>query len=166
MINMQTDIKLLSDYLSRTVSDKIRLISILDRKANIMLVLIGVVLSLFFNTFFLNRAVNAMQALIIITPFIVSGYFAFLTLYPRTRKTNEIKSLINYQTARNANLKEWEKIFDRDAEKVIINDYISNIKALSQIIQSKIRVLKLSYGFLAIAILIKIIIEFPVYMNL
>lgn len=160
---MKTDPKLVSDYLSRTLTDKMRLITLLDRKANIMIVLIGVVLSLFFNTFFLNKTVNMWQALIIITPFIISGYFSFLTLYPRTRRTEGEKSLANYRIAKDANVNEWVKMFDKDSEKIIIEDYVANIKALSQIINSKIKVLKLSYTFLAIAILVKIAIEFPIY---
>ncbi len=161
---MKTDTKLLSDYLSRSIAENQNLIRLIDTKANIIIALIGVILSLFFNIFISRGIINIMQIYLVLIPFIVSGLFAFLSLYPRIGKQSG-DSLLSFHGADKASTEQWTRRFEGDYNKGIIEDYINNIKAVSNIIRRKISYLRLSYIFLAIAVLIKVIFELIIWIS-
>ncbi|NCO11558.1 hypothetical protein CO038_00385 [Candidatus Pacearchaeota archaeon CG_4_9_14_0_2_um_filter_39_13] len=156
---MQRDVRPLSEYLGRSYSENQNLIRLADTKANIIIALIGVILSLFFS--FLNNFGELPMNLLIITllPFIASGYFAFLTLYPRGAKASGKQSLLYYKDAMSMDVdKTASKMKNFDFED-ITKDYLANIKALSRIVNAKFRNLRISYSLFAIAILVKLIVE-------
>ena len=156
---MQRDVRPLSEYLGRSYSENQNLIRLADTKANIVIALIGVILSIFFS--FLNNFGELPMNLLIITliPFIASGYFAFLTLYPRGAKASGKQSLLYYKDAMSMDVaKTRKKMMDFDY-KDIAEDYLINIKALSRIVHSKFRNLRISYSLFVIAILVKLIVE-------
>jgi len=156
---MQRDVRPLSEYLGRSYSENQNLIRLADTRANIIIALIGVILSLFFS--FLNNFGELPMNLLIITllPFIASGYFAFLTLYPRGAKASGKQSLLYYKDAMSMDVdKTASKMKNFDFED-ITKDYLANIKALSRIVNAKFRNLRISYSLFAIAILVKLIVE-------
>lgn len=161
---MKTDTKLLSDYLSRSIAENQNLVRLIDTKANIIIVLIGVILSLFFNTFISKGLINIMQIYLILIPFLVSGFFAFLSIYPRTGKQNK-DSLLSFYGAGKTSTEQWVKRFEGDYGKAIMQDYVDNIKAVSNIIKRKISYIRLSYIFLALAIIIKVIFELIIWIK-
>ncbi len=156
---MKTDMKLLSDYLTIAYSENQNLIRLADTKANIVLVLIGVILSLFFN-FFRSFATFSMPLIIIvIVPFLVSGYFAFLTLYPRAMRASGRNSLLYFKDTLSIDANKLLTKMKRWNNDDVISDYLNNTKSLAVIIEQKFKYLRYSYTFLAIAVLVKLVIE-------
>lgn len=157
---MKTDPRYVGGYLTNNYSQLQNIINRADTKANIVLGLIGVILSLFFNFFISQNLLPMWQIVIILTLFFVSGFFAFLTLYPRTGKETKTFSLAYYKEAMKIDQKKIVDLFIKtDAEEKITEDLINNIKELSKIIDTKFRKLKISYIFLGIAILVKVFFE-------
>lgn len=157
---MKTDPRFVGQYLTNSYSHLQNIINSADNKANIVLGLIGVILSLFFNFFVTEESIPMWQVIVVLTLFFISGFFAFLTLYPRTGKKTNNFSLTYYKEAINIDTKKTTALFMKtDVEEKIIEDLVNNIKALSNIIDSKFKKLKFSYIFLALGILVKVIFE-------
>lgn len=157
---MKTDPRFVGQYLSNNYSQLQNIISRADAKANIVLGLIGVILSLFFNFFVTKELIPMWQIIVVLTLFFISGFFAFLTLYPRTGKKTNNFSLTYYKDAINIDTKKITTLFMKtDVEEIITEDLINNIKELSKIIDSKFNKLKFSYIFLALGMLVKVIFE-------
>ncbi|MEK6871777.1 MAG: hypothetical protein AABX16_02640 [Nanoarchaeota archaeon] len=93
---MKTESRLVSDYLSRSYSELQNMIRHADTKANIILVLIGVILSLFFNFFVSKNILPLWQIMIVLILFFISGFYALIALYPRTAQKNGKFSLLYY----------------------------------------------------------------------
>lgn len=156
---MQKDMRPLSEYLGRSYTESQALIRLADTKANIIIALIGVILSLFFNFFTKIGTISMMMVIITLIPFIASGYFAFLTLYPRGAKSSGKNSLLYYKDAMSLDVtKTGKKLMNYNYQE-ITEDYLANIKALSKIANSKFRNLRISYSLFAIAILVKLAVE-------
>jgi len=157
---MKTDPRLVGQYLTNNYSQLQNIISRADAKANIVLGLIGVILSLFFNFFITQSLLPMWQVSVILILFFISGFFAFSTLYPRTSKKTGKFSLTYFKDTIGIDTKKTTLLFTKtNAEEEIIVDLINNIKELSKIIDDKFKSLKLSYIFLAIAVLVKVIFE-------
>ncbi|MEK6800661.1 MAG: Pycsar system effector family protein [Nanoarchaeota archaeon] len=156
---MKTDTKILSDYLSRALAQQQELIRLADTKASVVLTLIGVILSLFFNYFISKNSVSIIPIILIISLFVISGLFSFIAIYPRKGNSNEKNSLLYYGSAKNIQKNFLSPLIKNEEEK-IISDYVENVKSIAGIVEKKFNFLRYSYIFLAIAILIKIIVEF------
>lgn len=157
---MKTEPRFVGQYLTNNYSQLQNIINSADNKANIVLGLIGIILSLFFNFFVTRESIIMWQVIVVLALFFISGFFAFLTLYPRTGKKTNNFSLTYYKEAINIDTKKTTALFMKtDVEEKIIEDLVNNIKALSNIIDSKFKKLKFSYIFLAIGILVKVIFE-------
>ena len=96
---MKTDPRLVGQYLTNNYSQLQNIISRADTKANIVLGLIGAILSLFFNFSITQNNFSMWQVMIVLTLFFISGFFAFSTLYPRTSKKTNNFSLTYYRDA-------------------------------------------------------------------
>ena len=161
---MKTDLRLMGDYLSRSYTENQNLIRFADTKANIVLALSGVILSLFFN-FFVSKGTTSMyQIVAVLVPFVLAGFFAFLSLYPRVGKKTKARSLLYYRDATDLNTKDSLKFFEEDRQKEIAEDYLNNIKALAGIVEKKFNYLRYAYIFFLLAILIKLIVEFSIWL--
>ena len=156
---MKTESKLVSDYLSKSYSELQNMIRLADTKANIIVVLIGVVLSLFFNFFVSKNLIPLWQIAIVLLLFFISGFYALVTLYPRLPKKVENPSLLYYMGAIESSPKIVSKFIDQNYEKEIVQDYIMNIQSVSKIIDVKFRKLRLSYIFFGLAIILKVVFE-------
>lgn len=156
----KTDSKILSDYLSRSIAQQQDLIKLADTKANIVLALIGVVASLFFNFFVTKGVLSTVQILLVLAFMLISGFFSFLTLYPRRSKNSDGDSLLYFKQAKNIDQRKLLNRLKENAEEKIILDYLDNIKSVSCIVEKKFNYLRYSYIFLAISLLTKLIIEF------
>lgn len=149
----------MNEYLSLTLIENQNLIRLADRKANIILVLIGTIVSIFFRFLVTSEISSQYQIYLILIPFLTSGYFAFLTIFPRTSKNSSKPSLLYFKSSKNLNTNKIVKDLLEPSEKEIYTDYVENIKALATVIDKKYKYLKYAYIFLAIAILFKIIFE-------
>lgn len=154
---MNHDFKTTRDYLGNVYSESQNIIRMADTKANIILVLIGVILSIFFNILIKTQESITWTVYIILIPFIISGFFAFITLIPRKTKTNKSDSIIYFKEIQNANLQKIKKSIEN--QDYIINDYLSNIQQIGKIIDKKFTYLRYSYIFFALAVMIKLIVE-------
>lgn len=164
---MKTDPRLVGQYLTNNYSQLQNIISRADTKANIVLGLIGAILSLFFNFSITQNNFSMWQVMIVLTLFFISGFFAFSTLYPRTSKKTNNFSLTYYRDAIDIDAKKTTALFMKtDVEEKITQDLINNIKELSKIINNKFRNLRFSYIFLALAVLIKVIFELYYWFSL
>jgi len=163
---MKTESKLVSDYLSRGYSELQGMIRLADTKANIIIALIGVVLSLFFNFFVSKNILPFWQVMLVLALFFVSGFYALATLYPRLPPKSKKSSALYYMGGMEFTLKSATKFMSEDCEKEIIEDYIINIQNVSKIIDIKFRKLRLSYLFFGLAIVVKIIFETYVWFSL
>ena len=164
---MKTDFSVLQRYLASNISELQRTIQIADTKANIVIVLIGVVLSLFFNFFISKNLIPIWQVMIVLVMFFISGIFAFTTLYPRAMKGSGKFSLIYYKDIINLDIKKIARdLSNKNFDQEIVEDYLNSLRAVSIIVDKKIMKLRLSYIFLFLAITIKIIFESFVWLNL
>jgi len=157
---MKTDSSLVARYLASNHAELQKIIQLADTKANIIIVLIGVILSLFFNFFTAQSSINMFQIITVLSLFFLAGGLALMTLYPRVSKKSGKFSLIYYKDALNA---KPEKVINdfikNNNEEKIIEDYVNNIKALSLIIDKKFKKLRLAYILFGLAIVIKITFE-------
>ena len=163
--NSRTEPRVLATYLSSNYSQLQELIKHADTKANIMIALIGGILSVFFN-FFVSESnkLEMWQIVIVVGLLLISGVFSILTLYPRTPKATGNFSLIYFKDAQNINAEEWTKKFIKsDQEEIITKDSINNIKYISKIIDRKFKTLKVSYILFGLSILLKIIFDIIVW---
>lgn len=163
--NSRTEPRVLSTYLSSNYSQLQGLIKHADTKANIMIALIGGLLSVFFN-FFVSESnkLEMWQIIIVIGLLLISGLFSILTLYPRTPKSSGNFSLIYFKDAQNVDVDKWAKKFIKsDQEETITKDSINNIKNVSKILDKKFATLRISYILFGISILLKIIFDVMVW---
>ena len=155
---MKTEPRLVGNYLGGSYAELQNLIRAADTKANILIALIGVILSIFFNFVISKDLLPKWQVMIVIILFFISGAFAFFTLYPRVSKKTERPSLIYYKDAINIKTNETLSSFIKNnAEEAILEDYINNIKSLSLILNKKFQNLRIAYILFGLAIIIKII---------
>lgn len=157
---MKTDSALVARHLASNYAVLQNMIKLADTKANIVIVLIGAILSLFFNILVTNSTFPIWQMGFILTLFFISGGFAISTLYPRGSKKSGNHSLIYYKDAMDIDIeKATRKIIDENSEESIVKDYLTNIKALSGILNKKFNKLRMAYIFFSLAVVIKIILE-------
>src|SRR3989338_3438242 len=83
---MKTEVNLLQRSLASSIAELQRTIQMADTKANIILVLIGVILSLFFNFFVFKDIIPIWQVMTVLILFSIAGAFSLSTLYPRISK--------------------------------------------------------------------------------
>ena len=161
MVKERTEPRALGAYLGNNYSQLQGLIKQADTKANIIIALIGAIVSMFFN--FLVSESNQLpmwQILIILGLLIISGAYAISVLYPRTAKPTKKFSLTYFKDAQNVDANLWAKKFlNSNQEEVITKDMINNIKAISQILDKKFSRLRMAYMLFALAILIKTIFD-------
>lgn len=157
---MKSDQRFIGTYLGNSYSQLQNLIGLADTKANIIIALIGVILSLFFN-FFVSKSVLPMwQVTSIILLFFISGGFALSTLYPRIPKKTGKFSLTYFKDAIENDIKITSELFiNKNVDNIIIEDLIRNIKTLSLIVDKKFTNLRYSYIFFGLAIIVKVIFE-------
>ena len=164
---MKTDDKLVGQYLSGNYAQIQNIIRQADTKANIIIALIGVILSLFFNFFVSKNLLPMWQVLTVLSLFFISGGLALSTLFPRTSKKTGKFSLTYYKDAIYVDKnKTINMFFNKNSEKEILEDYIDNIKILSKILDKKFLKLKLSYTFFGLAIIIKVIFELLAWLQI
>ncbi len=163
---MKTEPKLLSDYLCKCISEKQEVIRHMDTKADIALVFIGVVLSIFFTEFVKKGEFSIFHVYLILIPFLISGFFAFLAIYPRARSSSKDNSLLDFSSAAISDTKRWLNKVEKGANREIIEDYLKSNRDLSHIIKSKLKYVRFSYIFLSIGIFIKVIIELFIWIGL
>lgn len=162
---MKTDINLLQRYLASNFSELQRTIQIADTKANIVIVLIGVILSLFFNFFISKNLISSFEAMIVLGVLFIAGGFALATLYPRIAKKSGKFSMIYFREVMDIDVKKTMKEFEqKDYQEKILEDYLNNIKIISSIVDKKFKKLRLAYIFLGIGILIKVFFEFSTWL--
>ena len=161
MIKERTDTKALWEYLGNNYAQLQGLIKHADTKANIIIALIGAIVSMFFS-FFISESnqLPTWQIITILGLLIFSGSFAVSVLYPRTAKPTKKFSLTYFKDAQNVDANLWAKKFlNSNQEEVITKDMIINIKAISQILDKKFSRLRMAYMLFALAILIKTIFD-------
>ncbi len=161
---MGTDSKLTSEYLVRAYTEYQSLIRFADTKANIVLVLIGVIVSMFFNFFFSKNTPLTFSVYLILLPLILSGFFSFLTLYPRVARKRGRDSLLYFKDAVSTDLKKSLTALMNLTPQEIYSDYLINIKSLAVIIDKKFFYLRLAYTFLAVGVLVKILYELSLFL--
>jgi len=158
------DTRLVTTYMAGSVTQYQRLIQLADAKANIVLVLIGVIVSMFFNFIISKETPFTPQIYFVLLPFVISGYFAFLTLFPRMAKKSGKDSLIYFKDCKDIDVKKMTQKLLQAPEKEIYEDYVTNIKALAKVINNKFNYLRLAYIFFAIAILCKVAFELTLWL--
>jgi hypothetical protein len=164
---MKPDSRYVATYLSTGLRHQQNLIRLADTKANIVLAFIGVVLSIFFGQFMINNNISSMQMTIILIPFLISGFFGLLTLYPsRGKVQKKSNSLFYFKEAKALNTsKKSNEITGNQGQEKIIEDFIESIKSLSAISEKKFKNLRFSYLFLALGVLIKLFIEAVIWIG-
>ncbi len=163
--NSTTEPRVLVTYLSSNYSQLQGLIKHADTKANIMIALIGGILSVFFNFFMLeSNKLPIWQILIVLGLLLISGTFAIITLYPRTPKATGNFSLIYFKDAQEVDVDKWTKKFLKsNQEEIITKDMITNIKNISKILDRKFTTLRVSYMLFGLSIIIKIIFDLIIW---
>jgi hypothetical protein len=159
--DFRTEPRVLATYLSSNYSQLQGLIKHADTKANIMIALIGGILSVFFN-FFMSESndLPLWQIITILGLLLISGAFSIATLYPRTSRATGNFSLIYFKDAQSVDIDKWTKKFLKsDQEEAITKDMITNIKNISSIVDRKFLNLRFSYILFGLSILIKIIFD-------
>ena len=157
---MKTDIGFVARYLASNYAELQNVIRMADTKANILLALIGVILSLFFSSFISKNPIPMWQVIIILTLFFISGALALSTLYPRFSKKSGKFSLIYYKDAVDVKSKDFIKdIIKNNNQEKLMEDYINNIKAISAIINKKFQRLRLAYILFGLAVVVKVTFE-------
>ena len=153
----RTDPKALAEYLSKNYAQLQNLIKQADTKANILIALIGGILSVFFNfLMFESNKLENWQIIIVLGFLLISGVYSVLVLYPRTGKKTNNFSLAYFKDAQNVDTEKWTKKFlTSDQEETITRDMIGNIKALSIIIDKKFKKLRIAYMLFGVSIIIK-----------
>ncbi len=150
-----------SDYITRAYTENQNLIRLADTKANIILSLIGIILSAFFNFFVSKQTALGYGVYAVLFSFILSGIFSFLTLFPRTPVPKR-SSLIYFKSSKNMNVDDELKKLINPGSGDIINihrDFLENIKMLSKVLDKKFSYLRWAYIFLALGVILKLIIE-------
>ena len=153
------DNKLASDYLRTAFADKQRIIALADGKANILLGIIGIILSIFFGLLGSDKSNFNLNVMLILIPFVISGACAIFTVIPRTPKPSNMASLLYFKDTAKLDKKSIDYVAKFEPEK-IYEDYITNMKVLSTIIEKKLRYLRYSYFFLALGVILKLVFEF------
>lgn len=157
---MKTEPRLVGNYLGGSYAELQNLIRAADAKANILIAIIGAILSLFFSFIITKNTAPIWQVIIVLALFFISGGFALSTLYPRISKKSGKFSLIYYKDAININTKDTTKDFiNKNQEEKIIEDYINSIKSLSLIVNKKFIKLQIAYIVFGLAVILKIIFE-------
>lgn len=157
---MKTESRLVGNYLGGSYAELQNLIRAADTKANILIAIIGAILSLFFSFIITKNTAPVWQVISVLALFFISGGFALSTLYPRISKKSGKFSLIYYKDAININTKEATKDFiNKNQEEKIIEDYINSIKSLSLIVNKKFIKLRIAYIIFGLAVILKIIFE-------
>lgn len=163
--NSTTEPRVLITYLSSNYSQLQGLIKHADTKANIIIALIGGILSVFFN-FFMSESnkLPTWQIIMILGLLLISGAFAIITLYPRTPKATGNFSLIYFKDAQEVDVEKWTKKFLRsNQEEAITKDLIINIKNISKILDRKFTTLRISYILFGFSVLTKIIFDLIIW---
>jgi hypothetical protein len=157
---MKTDAQLLQRHLSSSISELQRTIQMADTKANIVLVLIGVILSLFFNFFVSKNILPSWQIMTTIGLFFISGAFAISTLYPRVTKKSGKSSTVYYKDMIDMDPQRTARNFtQKNMEETIMEDYLASLQALSIIVDKKFMKLRLSYIFFSLGVILKVVFE-------
>ena len=151
--------KLITDYLISAFRDKQTLVDLADRKANIIIGLIGIILSLFFNVVVQDLSYISIQLAIVILPFIISGFFAFLVFFPRLPRPKEKFSFINFASVAKSTPETISKWVEEITEDRVSQDIAENLQILSRTLILKFTYLKIAYVFLALAVTSKILYE-------
>lgn len=165
--NSTTEPRVLATYLSSNYSQLQGLIKHADTKANIMIALIGGILSIFFN-FFMSESnkLPTWQIIIVLGLLLISGTFAIITLYPRTPKASGNFSLIYFKDAQEVDVDKWtRKFLKSNQEETITKDLIVNIKNISKILDRKFTTLRISYMLFGFSILTKIIFDLIIWIS-
>ena len=106
----RTEPRALGLYLGSNYAQIQGLIKQADTKANIIIALIGAMLSLFFNIFMseVNRLL-LWQIIIIIGLMTLAGGFAISVIYPRVAKPTGKFSMTYFKDAKNVDVNKWSK---------------------------------------------------------
>lgn len=164
---MKTEVNLLQRSLASSLAELQKTIQMADTKANIILALIGFILSLFFNFFVSKEVIHAWQVMTVLTLFSISGAFSLSTLYPRISKKSGKFSIQYYQDIIGMDVQKTVKeLSEKSYDEKLIEDYLQSLKALSIIINKKFVQLRLAYVFFAIAVITKIIFESNFWLSL
>jgi hypothetical protein len=156
--------QLISDYLIATLQHQQGLIEFSDQKANILLGLIGIILSVFIKDL-MGDILNSWQLVILIIPFIVAGYSAFLALLPRSSTNKGLSSkfsLFYYGSASQIEPSKTSKTLMSVSNQDVYDDYTNTIKALATLNQRKFRYIRLAYIAFAIGIMAKVYMSFTI----
>ena len=157
----RTEPRALGIYLGSNYNQLQGLIKQADTKANIIIALIGALLSTLF-TFFMSKSnlLPLWQTIIIITLMFFAGGFAVSVLFPRIAKPTGKFSATYFKDAQNIDVDKWSKKFlESDQEELIVKDLMNNIKAISGILDKKFKKLRIAYSLFGLSILIKIIFD-------
>ena len=161
----RTDPKALAAYLGGNYAQLQGMIKQADTKANIVIALIGALISLFFNVFMNETSkLPIWQIGLILGLLLFSGGYAVSVLYPRTAKPSGKFSLAYFKDAQNVDINKWsKKFFSEDLEELITKDMMNNIKAISMILDKKFSKLRMAYMLFAFAILSKTLFDTLLY---
>ncbi|MEK6914786.1 MAG: Pycsar system effector family protein [Nanoarchaeota archaeon] len=159
--NSRTDPKALAEYLSKNYAQLQGLMKQADTKANILIALIGAILSIFFN--FLMSESNRLvvwQTATVLSLLLISGTFAILVIYPKISKPSGKFSLTYFKDAQNVDTEKWtKKLINSDQEELITKDIMDNIKIISSILDKKFNKLRIAYILFGASIFIKTIFD-------
>ncbi|MBS3903248.1 MAG: hypothetical protein KGZ30_02615 [Anaplasmataceae bacterium] len=154
--------QLVSDYLIATVQHQQGLIEFSDQKANILLGLIGIILSVFIKDL-MGGIINSWQLVLLIAPFIVAGYSAFLALLPRSSTSSSFSSklsLFYYGSASRIESSKISKALMEASVQDVYGDYTNTIKALAILNERKFRYIRLAYLAFVVGVLAKVYMSF------
>src|SRR3989338_3045901 len=164
---MKTEVNLLQRSLASSIAELQRTIQMADTKANIILVLIGVIISLFFNFFVSKDIIPVWQVMTVLILFSIAGAFSLSTLYPRISKKSGKFSIQYYKDIMDMNIQKTMKDFSqKSCDESLIEDYLHSLKALSNIVNKKFSKLRIAYIFFALAVITKIIFESSFWLSL
>jgi len=165
--NSRTDPKALGVYLGGNYAQMQGMIKQADTKANIVIALIGALVSMFFNVFMSEtNQLASWQVAVILGLLLFSGGYAVSVLYPRTAKPTGKFSLVYFKDAQNVDINKWsKKFFDSDQEELITKDMMNNIKAISMILDKKFTKLRMAYMLFGLAIVSKTLFDALLYFS-
>ena len=163
----RTDPKALAAYLGGNYAQLQGMIKQADTKANIVIALIGALVSMFFNVFISEtNQLAGWQVATILGLLLFSGGYAVSVLYPRTAKPTGKFSLTYFKDAQNVDVAKWSKKFlEEDQEKLITKDMMNNIKAISMILDTKFKRLRMAYMLFGLAIVVKTLFDLILFLS-
>jgi hypothetical protein len=163
----RTDPKALAAYLGGNYAQLQGMIKQADTKANIVIALIGALVSMFFNVFISEtNQLAGWQVATILGLLLFSGGYAVSVLYPRTAKPTGKFSLTYFKDAQNVDVVKWSKKFlEEDQEKLITKDMMNNIKAISMILDTKFKRLRMAYMLFGLAIVVKTLFDLILFLS-